>query len=59
MQGKGAEIDEQIYRLETGKTKSYTFGGDTPDTADKDVTPQNDKDVTPSKDKASDSGNSF
>ena len=52
MQGKGAEIDEQIYRLETGKTKSYTFGGDTPDTADKDVTPPSaDKDVTPSKDK--------
>lgn len=52
MQGKGAEIDEQIYFLETGKTKSYTFGGDTPDTADKDVTPPKaDKDVTPSKDK--------
>jgi len=39
MQGKGAEIDEQIYLLETGKTKSYTFDGDTPDTVDKDVTP--------------------
>ena len=52
MQGKGAEIDEQIYRLETGKTKSYTFGGDTPDTVDKDVTPPSaDKNVTPSKDK--------
>ena len=52
MQGKGAEIDEQIYFLETGKTKSYTFGGDTPDTADKDVTPPSaDKNVTPSKDK--------
>ena len=57
MQGKGAEIDEQIYRLETGKTKSYTFGGDTPDTVDKDVTPPSaDKNVTPSKDKASASG---
>jgi len=52
MQNKGAEIDEQIYRLKTGKTKSYTFGGDTPDTVDKDVTPPKaDKDVTPSKDK--------
>jgi hypothetical protein len=27
MQGKGSEIDEQIYSLETGKTKSYTNGG--------------------------------
>ena len=53
MQGKGAEIDEQIYRLETGKTKSYGFGGDTPDTVDKDATPPSaDKNVTPSKDKA-------
>ena len=50
MQGKGAEIDEQIYFLETGKTKSYGFGGDTPDTVDKNVTPPKaDKNVTPSK----------
>jgi len=27
MQGVGAEIDEQIYRLETGKTKGYSGGG--------------------------------
>jgi len=27
MQGKGSEIDEQIYSLETGKTKSYANGG--------------------------------
>lgn len=27
MQGKGSEIDEQIYFLETGKTKSYASGG--------------------------------
>lgn len=26
--GKKAEIDEQIYKLKTGETKSYTFGGD-------------------------------
>ena len=27
MQGKGAEIDEQIYFLQTGKTKAYSGGG--------------------------------
>ena len=27
LQGKGSEIDEQIYYLQTGKTKSYGFNG--------------------------------
>jgi len=27
MQGVGSEIDEQIYKLETGKTKAYSGGG--------------------------------
>ena len=30
MQGVGSEIDEQIYRLETGDTKKYSGGGEIP-----------------------------
>jgi len=30
MQGVGSEIDEQIYKLETGETKSYSGGGEIP-----------------------------